>query len=141
MKRWANKQWFRYRQMWLFLQPPLDILMKFLWGITTFVLTGWFVLTLDLAVFAFLVLNLFVWVGGFIGDKTGFWQDWGSRQVKITNTEVQEHLFNWQGHVIAKDILLGLSPVFDAIDTSFLDEAIEKEKKWFEIKAEEKEGK
>lgn len=126
-KKWVNKQWFRYKQAWHFLQPPLDVLVKLAWLITTVAVTGWFIITLDLAVLSFLFLNVFIWSVGFVGDKTKFWQEWGARNFKMTNTELQFHAWEVQAAMIALPILKALD-----LDTADVEQTIVDEKKWFE---------
>jgi hypothetical protein len=132
--KWTNKQWWRYRQAYQFIIPPLSVFRDVMWILTSIALLGWFTLTLDLGVLVLAIVNIGLWGIGYAGDKTGFWQEWGARAVKITNVEVQEHLFQWQGDIISKGVLDGLKPAFPMIDTTFLDERIEKEKEWFEVR-------
>ena len=127
-----NKQWFRYRAAYNFINPLIMTVRDAMWILTSIVLLGWSTLSMDIGVALLAIMLGSLWVIGFIGDKTKFWQDWGSRNIKMTNVEVQEHLFQWQGSVIALDFLEGMKQVYPQIDTSFVEAKIEAEKKWFE---------
>ena len=132
---WVNKQWFRFRQAWLFYQPFLNVLTTFAWLVTMLAITAWFTITFEVAIILFIIGIFGIWLTGYGGDKTGFWQEWGSRNIKITNTEVQFHLFQAQGDIIALGVLQGLKQIAPEIDTTFLEESIKREKEWFEMRA------
>jgi hypothetical protein len=139
MNRWLNKQYWRYKQAWLFVQPFLDVLVKFMWIIATIALTAWFIVTLDMAILFFVFFNIILWVLGFGGDKTGFWQEFGARQYKIVNTELTFHMWRAQGAFTAKPIIEELMKVFPDIGTEGVDAIVAEEKRWFEMKEAEEE--